>query len=185
MSGEDGDDTIYGAIGFSYIDAGAGNDLLIDGGVQDTMIGGDGSDEIRLNAGGNKIVFTGNGTTDDANDVITWTGGGQILLRDFGLGDTGSLTDGDQTNNDFIDLSAFYSGYTEMRADLADDNRLNQSVGDFSDNTAISGYIIFQNSSGANYMSATDLTYDNTNVTCFSADVRVLTMVGERPVGVH
>lgn len=72
-----------------------------------------------------------------------------------------------------------------MRADLADDNRLNQSVGDFSDNTAISGYIIFQNSSGANYMSATDLTYDNTNVTCFSADVRVLTMVGERPVGVH
>ena len=25
-------------------------------------------------------------------------------------------------------------------------------------------------------MSATDLTYDNTNVTCFSADVRVLTM---------
>ena len=121
--------------------------LLIDGGAQDTMLGGDGSDEIRLNAGGNKIVFTGNGTTDDANDVITWTGGGQILLRDFGLGDTGSLTDGDQTNNDFIDLSAFYSGYTEMRADLADDNRLNHSVGDFSDNTAISGYIIFQNSS--------------------------------------
>ena len=183
VSGEDGDDTIYGAISFSYINAGAGNDLLIDGGAQDTMLGGDGSDEIRLNAGGNKIVFTGNGTTDDANDVITWTGGGQILLRDFGLGDTGSLTDGDQTNNDFIDLSAFYSGYTEMRADLADDNRLNHSVGDFSDNTAISGYIIFQNSSGANYMSATDLTYDNTNVTCFSADVRVLTMAGERRVG--
>ena len=183
ISGDDGDDTIYGAISTSYINAGAGNDLLIDGGAQDTMLGGEGSDEIRLNAGGNKVVYTGTGSTDDADDVITWTGGGQILLRDFGVGDTGLTTDGDQTNNDFIDLSAFYSGYTEMRADLADDNRLNHSVGDFSDNTAISGYIIFQNSSGANYMSATDLTYDNTNVTCFSADVRVLTMAGERRVG--
>lgn len=155
------------------------DDDSIDGGAQDTMVGGAGSDEFRLNAGGNKIIYTGTASSDDANDVITWTGGGQIQLRDFGLGDTGPITDGDQTNNDFIDLSAFYSGYTEMRADFADDNQLNQSVGDFSDNTAISGYIAFQNSSGTNYMSATDLTYDNTNVTCFSADVRVLTMAGE------
>ena len=179
VSGEDGDDTIYAAVNTSYINAGTGDDLLIDGGAQDTMVGGAGSDEFRLNAGGNKIIYTGAASSDDANDVITWTGGGQIQLRDFGLGDTGPITDGDQTNNDFIDLSAFYSGYTEMRADFADDNQLNHSVGDFSDNTAISGYIAFQNSSGTNYMSATDLTYDNTNVTCFSADVRVLTMAGE------
>jgi hypothetical protein len=88
------------------------DDDSIDGGAQDTMVGGAGSDEFRLNAGGNKIIYTGTASSDDANDVITWTGGGQIQLRDFGLGDTGPITDGDQTNNDFIDLSAFYSGYT-------------------------------------------------------------------------
>ena len=182
VTAEDGDDTIYGSANFSYINAGAGSDLIIDGGGPDTFLGGDGADEIRL-TGGDTTVYTGAGSNDDSDDVVTWNGAGDVELRDFGSGDSGSTDDGIQTNNDYLDLSAFYSGYTEMRADFNDDSILNQSVGDFSDNTAISGSLQFLDNSGTQYMTAGGLTYDNTNVTCFASDVRVLTMAGERRVG--
>ena len=178
VTAEDGDDTIYGAANFSYINAGAGSDLIIDGGGPDTVLGGDGADEIRL-TGGDTTVYTGDGSNDDSDDVVTWNGAGDVQIRDFGSGDSGSIDDGVQSNNDYLDLSAFYSGYTEMRADFNDDSILNQSVGDYSDNTAITGSLQFLDVSGTQYMTASGLTYDNTNVTCFAADVRVLTMLGE------
>ncbi len=178
VTAEDGDDTIYGAANFSYINAGVGSDLIIDGGDPYTVLGGDGADEIRL-TGGDTTVYTGDGSNDDSDDVVTWNGAGDVQIRDFGSGDSGSIDDGVQSNNDYLDLSAFYSSYTEMRADFNDDSILNQSVGDYSDNTAITGSLQFLDVSGTQYMTASGLTYDNTNVTCFAADVRVLTMLGE------
>ena len=63
-----------------------------------------------------------------------------------------------------------------MRADLADDGLLNQSVGDFGDNTAIGGSIALTGVSG------TDLTFDNTNVACFTAGTMIETKTGKVPV---
>ena len=101
----------------------------------------------------------------DAND-------GNDTITDFNADNTGSITDGDQANNDFIDLDPFYTNIFELRADLADDGLLNQSVGDFGDNTAIGGSIALTGISG------TDLTFDNTNVACFTAGTIIETKTG-------
>jgi Ca2+-binding RTX toxin-like protein len=128
----------------------------------DTLTGGVGDDTLTGGAGDDVFVYAAN----DGNDTIT----------DFNADNTGSITDGDQTNNDFIDLDPFYTNIFELRADLADDGLLNQSVGDFGDNTAIGGSIALTGISG------TDLTFDNTNVACFTAGTMIETKTGRVPV---
>ena len=128
----------------------------------DTLTGGVGDDTLTGGAGDDVFVYDAN----DGNDTIT----------DFNADNTGSITDGDQTNNDFIDLDPFYTNIFELRADLADDGLLNQSVGDFGDNTAIGGSIALTGISG------TDLTFYNTNVACFTAGTMIETKTGKVPV---
>ncbi|MEO0764748.1 MAG: Hint domain-containing protein [Pseudomonadota bacterium] len=162
ISGDGGDDTLGGDAGADVIDGGIGDDL-IDGGTDDdaitggtgddTLTGGDGDDDFFFNAG-------------DGDDVIT----------DFNAGNSGSIDDDDQTNNDFIDLSAFYTDLKELRDDLADNGVLDQSVGDFTDNTALDGSITFTGVSGS------DLTFDNTNVACFTRGTLIESVDGPVPV---
>ena len=128
----------------------------------DTLTGGVGDDTLTGGAGDDVFVYDAN----DGNDTIT----------DFNAYNTGSITDGDQTNNDFIDLDPFYTNIFELRADLADDGLLNQSVGDFGDNTAIGGSIALTGISG------TDLAFYNTNVACFTAGTMIETKTGKVPV---
>ncbi|WP_299590583.1 Hint domain-containing protein [uncultured Tateyamaria sp.] len=128
----------------------------------DTLNGGTGDDTLTGGAGDDVYVFN----AGDGNDVIT----------DFNAGNSGSITDNDQTNNDFIDLSAYYSHIHELRSDLADDGVLNQSVGDFSDNTALGGSITMTG------VGANDLTFDNTNVACFTEGALIETVDGPVPV---
>lgn len=131
--------------------------------ADDTLTGGTGNDTLTGGAGDDVFVYN----TGDGDDVIT----------DFNAGNSGALNDGDQTNNDFIDLSAYYSHIHELRADLADDGVLNQSVGDFSDNTSLaSGSLTFTGVSGA------QLTEDNTNVACFTDGTLIETEDGPVPV---
>lgn len=126
--------------------------------ADDTLIGGAGDDTLTGGAGDDIYVFN----PGDDDDVIT----------DFNAGNTGSITDGDQTNNDFIDLSSYYTNIFELRADLADDGVLNQSVGDFGDNTALGGSITMTGVAGG------DLTFDNTNVACFTKGALIDTVDG-------
>ncbi|MEL7131760.1 MAG: LamG-like jellyroll fold domain-containing protein, partial [Pseudomonadota bacterium] len=100
----------------------------------DTLIGGTGDDTLTGGAGDDIFVFA----PGDDDDVIT----------DFNAGNSGDIDDGDQTNNDFIDLSAYYTNIFELRDDLADDGVLNQSVGDFTDNTGLGGSITMTGVSG-------------------------------------
>ncbi|WP_415403522.1 Hint domain-containing protein [Tateyamaria sp. SN3-11] len=131
--------------------------------ADDTLTGGTGNDTLTGGAGDDVFVYN----TGDGDDVIT----------DFNAGNSGALNDGDQTNNDFIDLSAYYSHIHELRADLADDGVLNQSVGDFSDNTSLAGgSLTFTGVSGA------QLTEDNTNVACFTDGALIETEDGPVPV---
>ena len=73
-------------------------------------------------------------------------------------------------------MSAYYSNVKELRADQDDDGILNQSTGDFSDNTAMPGSVTLTG------VASGDLTHDNTNVACFVAGTRIATRDGLVPV---
>ena len=151
-----------GIEGADSIDGGAGNDLIDGDGGNDTLVGGTGDDTLTGGAGNDTYVFN----PGDGDDVIT----------DFNVGNSGGIFDGDQTNNDFIDLSAYYTHIQELRADLTDDGVLNQSDGDYADNTALGGSITMAG------VSDSDLTFDNTNVACFTAGALIETTEGPVPV---
>ena len=163
ISTDNGNDTfadvqLYQAQGFDdTLIGGAGNDTLTGGAGNDTLTGGLGDDVFIYNAG-------------DGDDVIT----------DFNLGNSGGIDDDSQSNNDFIDLSDFYSNLEELRADLIDNNVLDQSVGDFSDNIALGGSITFD---GIDGIAGGQLTEDNTNVACFTEGTLIETADG--PVAVE
>lgn len=167
---DDGDDTIYGNAGDDFLFSGAGDDL-VDGGSgdddlrggfgDDTLTGGNGDDSFRYEAGW-------------GNDTIT----------DFNTGNSGTLDDGDSTNNDSIDLSGFYDHISELHADQADDGILNQSnttntrgeATDYSDNDQFgSGSLVVQGASA----DSSSFTNENTGVTCFTTGTAIRTLYGD------
>lgn len=148
-AGIEGDDDLRGGAGNDLISGDGGNDSLTGGEDDDTLTGGAGDDVFVYDAG-------------DGVDIIT----------DFGAGNSGPIDDGDQANNDFIDLSAFYTNIFELRDDFEDDGILNQSVGDFSDNTSLGGSITLTG------ITAGDLTEDTTNVACFTSGTLIQTKEG-------
>ena len=93
----------------------------------------------------------------------------------FGGDDTIRITDNagvDQidggsggADNDFIDLSPYYSNLLELRADLADDGVLKQSDGDFSDNTSMGG-------GGLTFTGADESSF-TTDIVCFTAGTAI------------
>ncbi len=153
----------FGVEGDDSIDGGAGSDTITGNGGDDTLIGGTGADSLTGGDGDDTYVFN----SGDGVDTIT----------DFNAGNTGSITDGDQTNNDFVDLSDFYTDLTELRNDFLDDGVLNQSIGSFGDNTAIGGSLELTG------IAATDLTFDNTNVVCFERTTLITAATGQRMIG--
>ncbi|GAA6202671.1 Hint domain-containing protein [Aquicoccus sp. SU-CL01552] len=156
LNGGLGPDTIHGLAGDDVITGGDGDDTISGGPGDDSLSGGSGNDIFEFNAG-------------DGAETIT----------DFGVGSTDS-DDGDKTNNDFIDLSEFYTNSTELLADLADDNILNQSDdSDYSDNTALGGSIT--GLSGLKGASASSIE-EQTGVTCFARGTLITTDRGAVPV---
>lgn len=152
-AGVEGDDLLDGGAGNDTIDGNGGNDTITGGDDNDVITGGDGFDTFIYAAG-------------DGDDTIT----------DFNTATGQDIDDGDQTNNDYIDLDAFYTHIFELRNDLDDDGLLNQSVGDYSDNTALGGSITLTG------VSAADLTEDNTNVACFVSGILIDTPNGPMPI---
>jgi len=175
---EPGDDDISGGAGNDVIDAGGGNDVVNGGAGVDSIIGGDGADTIdggagndTLSGGGGDDSLTGAG----GNDVYIYApGDGNDTITDFNTGNSGALSDGDTLNNDFIDLSAYYTNLSELRADFQDDDTLNQSVGDFSDNTSLSGGSLTFDGADRTSFSA-----DNTGVVCFAQGTAIRTPRGD------
>jgi hypothetical protein len=156
VNGNGGNDLIYGGSGNDLIDGGTGNDTLTGGTGNDTLTGGEGFDRFIFNAG-------------DGNDVIL----------DFNTAAGQNINDGNQSNNDFVDLSAFYTNIFELRADFDDDGILNQSIGDYSDNTALGGSVTLSSVAGVN---SADLTFDNTNVACFVKGTLIDTPDGSKAI---
>ncbi|PRY77276.1 hemolysin type calcium-binding protein [Yoonia maritima] len=142
-AGVEGNDILNGGAGNDTIDGDGGDDTITGGADNDTLTGGDGDDTFVYNVG-------------DGNDVIT----------DFNTGTGQDINDGDQTNNDFLDLSTFYTNLAEARADLNDDGVLN--------NASLGGGSITLTG-----VAAEDLTADNVNLACFTRRSRITTTRGE------
>jgi hypothetical protein len=170
-----------GVEGNDSIDGGAGNDTILGDGGNDTLLGGGNNDSIEGGAGNDSID---GGTGDDTvtggggDDVFVFgAGDGGDVITDFNTGNSGALDDGDQTNNDFLDLSPYYETIFDVREDLNDDGILNQSTGVATGSTALGGSITLTG------VSASDLTFDNINVACFTAGTLIDT--DEGPIAVE
>lgn len=158
---------------------GGGEDTVTGGSSADTIDGG--ADDDRIDAGLGDDAITG-GTGDDT--LIYDVGDGYDTISDFNTGNTGTLSDGDGTNNDFINLSGFYDNLSELYADQADDGILNQSNAtdtkgrtvDYSDNDEFgAGSITFTGASADN----TSFTQENVGVVCFTSGTAIRTPHGD------
>ena len=150
--------------------------------VDDILSGGAGDDEI--DGGEGDDTLTG-GAGDDV--FIELAGQGADTITDFNVGNTGSIGDGDQGNNDFVDLEPFFNAATlaavnnsdvdpsndfknaleMLRADAAD-GKIDGIIG-VDDYTAEIGGVDLELQDGAGgSVTGTDLTFDNTNVVCFT-----------------
>ena len=170
LSGGAGDDIILGDAGADTIDGGTGNDFIEGGVGNDLLTGGEGDDYFTYTPG-------------DGLDTIT----------DFNTGNTGTLEDGDLSNNDFIDLSGYYDHISELYADQADDGVLNQSNTTDTRGNAVdySNNIQFDtngtpNDEGIRFTGATAdrsfFTVENTGVVCFTSGTLIATPKGEVPI---
>lgn len=159
-----GNDTVFAGLGDDLVSGGAGDDSLFGGAGNDTIDGGEDND-----------ILTGNG----GNDIFAISGGNDTI-SDFNFGATGTLADGDGSNNDFVDLSGYYDNIAELHADQADDGILNQSnAADYSDNTQFgAGSLTLQGASA----DSSSLTVENTGVVCFTKGANILTETGYRPI---
>jgi Ca2+-binding RTX toxin-like protein len=170
-----GNDSIDGGAGNDRIEGEGGDDVLIGGSGNDTVLGGDGADT--LDGGADDDILDGG----QGFDRFLYTpGDGDDTIEGFGT-DTGQdLDDGNQTNNDFIDLAPFYTSLRELKDDYDDDGVLNQSTGDYSDNAALNGSLTFETM--GNPIDPETFTFDTTNVPCFTLGTRIDTPTGPRRI---
>ncbi|WP_420870505.1 Hint domain-containing protein [Marivita cryptomonadis] len=196
LGGSDvGNDTLRGGLGDDSLSAGGGDDVLDGGDGADILFAADGNDQLDGGAGndtldgwtGNDTITAGTGddqiTGGDGDDTFIYVAGdGVDTITDFNFGNSGTLNDGDITNNDRIDLSNFYDDIWELTADFNDDGILNQSndgVGDvdYSNNASLGGGgLVFAGATG----NMSSFTVENTGVVCFASGTRILTTEGER-----
>jgi len=176
LSAGGGDDTLLGGAGNDSMFAADGDDSLEGGSGNDTLEGRSGNDTLAGGTGDDRLV---GGAGDDV--FVYAPGDGDDTITDFNTGNTGTLNDGDATNNDSIDLSAFYDDIWELHADQADDGILNQSNDgvngvDYANNSSFgAGSLTFQGASADN----NSFTSENTGVVCFASGTAIRTPMGE------
>ena len=189
LQGGAGHDYIYGGTGDDTVMGGAGDDVLVAEVGNDSLSGGDGSDSLDGGAGDDTLDGgPGSDTlTGGAGNDTFIVSGGHDTITDFNTGNTGTLDDGDSTNNDFIDLSGYYDHISELHADQADDGVLNQSnvtdtrgrATDYSDNAQFGGGTLTFTGAAADNSS---FTRENTGVVCFTSGTAIRTPRGDVPI---
>ncbi|MFV0410944.1 MAG: Hint domain-containing protein [Paracoccus sp. (in: a-proteobacteria)] len=196
--GGGGNDTLYGYGQYhddgtgDLIKGGAGKDDIYGGGGDDTLLGGTGIDLI-WGGTGNDYIDGGEGAdgVEGGLGFDTFVAGNGDTITDFNTAHGQNINDGDRSNNDFVDLSAFYNdanlaeinaarvakGLTPynnplqwLRADQDDDGVLND--------LAHKGFVMHIDND-CKPVNGNDLTCENTNVCCFGSDAMVVTAKGE------
>ncbi|VDC32998.1 Hint domain-containing protein [Pseudogemmobacter humi] len=179
LHGDSGNDSLFGDAGNDLLYGGTGDDTLYGGAGNDQLFGGDGRDVLHAD-GGNDTLTGGAG-----NDVfVVYPGSGAVLITDFGAGNTGPIDDDDNTNNDFVDLSAWYNETTLAAWNAANpgqtyNNPLQWMIADHADGVlnAVGGGLRIQN--GGVAVSSDMLVFETTGVVCFARGTRILTPRGE------
>ncbi len=193
VSGGEGNDAVYGDNPASSHDR-VGNDTLLGDAGDDSLYGGYANDQLDGGAGLDKL------TGGEGFDTFTAGSGDQIL--DFNTGAGQNIDNGDQRDNDFVDLSGYYNdtnlalinagraaaGLPEygnplawLRADQAD-GTLNDLSGQTINGTTLPEFT-FSIQNGGAAVDGGGLTYDNTNVCCFGADAMIATDRADRAAG--
>lgn len=163
--------------GGDTLSGGAGNDSIVGGASDDLSDGGDGRDTLEGGAGADTLT----GGADA--DVFLIDDGGDLITDFDALTGIGNA---DTTDNDFVDLTAFYNATTLanwnannptsqygvalgwLRADQ-EDGVLDQAGG-------------LQLQNGGSAVAASELNAENTGVVCFAAGTLILTPWGEVPI---
>ena len=211
------DDVITTDFGEDVIDAGAGNDQIFSNDDNDTVRAGDGDDTVFAGRGDDEVFGgAGNDTLSGDRDNDTIDGGegddalfgrtgddtfivssGRDTIEDFNVGNTGPIDDGDQTNNDFVDLSGFFNQTTlddvnnadgdpgndfatelgMLRAD-AEDGRVDGIIRGTDFTTQIGDIDLGLLDGSGIQVTGEDITFDNTNVICFTSGTEIETGQG-------
>lgn len=162
-----GNDVIFGGTGNDTISGGAGNDSLDGGADRDSLMGGDGNDTLIGGSGADTL------TGGAGDDVFVVDGGGDVIT-DFET----EPDNGDPTDNDRVDLSSFYNAATLVTSGQPYHQALAWLKADAADGVLDqAGGLILRN--GGIAVSADALTFENTNVICFTRDTAILTPKGE------
>ena len=162
----DYDDTVDASASTTAVtlDGGDGDDTLTGGAGADTLLGGDGNDTITLGDGD-----TAGGGADADIFVVGADPGTSATISDFDP--TTGVTAGDpidQTDNDFVDLSAFFSSIADLRAAV----------------TSPPGDDIVLDLGGGQTLTFTGVTdpnalnFENVNVVCFARGTMIRTEDG-------
>ncbi|MCV2876753.1 Hint domain-containing protein [Rhodobacteraceae bacterium XHP0102] len=200
VDGGSGNDILYGGAGFDDLDGGTGDDQIFGGDEGDFLIGGDGNDTISGDAGDDMLL--GNSGDDllsggDGNDTLDGGAGNDTLIGGAGAdfffadGTADIITDfdavtgvdgGTNTDNDFIDLSAFYNDTTLAAWNAANPTQtfaqpLAWLKADQADGVLDqAGGLQLQGVDGGNF------TIENVGVVCFAKGTRITTAKGDIPV---
>ena len=186
LMGDAGADSISGGAGNDHIDGGEGDDRLFGGDGNDTLIGGAGNDS--LDGGSGSDILTGGEGFD-----IFIAGSGDTIT-DFNTGTGQDYEDGDPDNNDLVDLSSHYND-----ANLAIINAWREEQGlkpyatplgwmredqkdgvldDISEKHGFDAPFTLTIQSGGAATDPKALTFDNTNVVCFTLGTLIETVRG-------
>ncbi|WP_299291381.1 Hint domain-containing protein, partial [uncultured Paracoccus sp.] len=195
LDGGIGNDTLNGGADNDSLSGGEGDDSLVGGGGTDTLDGGAGRDYLNGGAGIDRL------TGGEGFDTFVASEGADTIL-DFNTATGQDFSDGDQSNNDFIDLGGYYNEanlalinsqreaagqptygnpLAWLRGDQAD-GVLNDLQGQTVGGVTLPNYSLTIQNNGA-AVDGKDLTWDNTNVLCFGAEAMIRTATGEVAAG--
>lgn len=193
LYGGEGNDSLYGGEGDDTLHGDAGDDLLEGGAGDDSLDGGEGNDSLDGGAG-NDYLDGGAGadTLTGGEGFDTFVAGIGDLITDFNAGiDAADFVDGDDANNDLVDLSAYYNyeNLAIINAQREGDGlepfktplhwmRADQQDGVLNDISTGNGFaqdftLTIQNGGAA--VGGESLTYETTRVVCFGADALIET----------
>ncbi|MEO9780980.1 MAG: Hint domain-containing protein [Sedimentitalea sp.] len=167
-----------------------------DGYVHDTeddhVIGAGYFDEAGDRIDSNDAIFPGMANDEDygragaGNNTVSTGAGDAETITDFSTATGQNIDDGNQANNDFVDLSDYYNPTNLIAYNLTNGTshsnplawmRAGQADGMLQ---SANGLTI---ENGGSAVSGQDLTGDNTNVICFAADACISTALGEVAAG--
>ncbi|MFV0294074.1 MAG: Hint domain-containing protein, partial [Paracoccus sp. (in: a-proteobacteria)] len=180
-------DLLKGGAGCDDIFGGGGDDTLYGGDDYDLLFGGQGNDY--LDGEGDRDELTGGAGFD------TFVAGDQDTITDFNTAFGQNIHNDDQSDNDFVDLSGYYNttNLAEINTDrvaagLAPyDNPLEWLRADQDDDGVLNDLadkgLTLTIQKDCLPVCGDDLTWDNTNVPCFSTDTLIRTASGEVRAG--